>query len=406
MAAELSAGAALQVEQTLAERFRWLVFPRELEVRYARDTTEARIQQLRQAGWAIALMINLFLITDHAMVPDRFTEALWLRLVGFTGATVLGLQVISRIRKVLWRELFVASSAVIASLIHIYLCLTSQSDNAQAYMVGLCMIIFYTNVFSRIRFWVSLALNAVQLGLFMASCLLFAQPHWTLLAPTGLVLASTATFTAYYLYGLEYEDRHNYLLSLRQRELNSQLTLANDELERVSRTDALTQVANRRHFDEFFSQVWSRAVHDNEQVAILMLDVDHFKQYNDLYGHPAGDACLVSVAHALRQSVRRPGDLVARYGGEEFIVLLYRATAEQVQTAAERVRASVEALNLQHQGSPLHGRVTVSLGLASVRAGERQASPQRLIQQADEALYQAKNRGRNRVWPLVAELVP
>lgn len=405
MVAELSASAALQVEQTLAERFRWLVFPAVLEERYARDTSQARIQQLRQAGYVIAGLINLFLVTDHLMVPDRFEQAVWLRTLGFTGMTLLGLQVLGRIQQVMWRELFVAGSAVLASLIHAYLCLSSRSDTAQAYMVGLAMIIFYTNVFSRIRFWVTLALNGVQLTLFAMACLQFAEPHWQLLLPSGLVLASTATFTAYYLYNLEYEDRHNYLLTLRQRELNSELSIANDELERVSRTDALTQVANRRHFDEFFAQVWSRAVHDNERVSILMLDVDHFKQFNDHYGHQAGDACLEAVAQALRQSVRRPGDLVARYGGEEFIVLLYRASAEQVQAAAERVRASVEALAVPHEGSPLYGRVTVSLGVASVRAGARHASAQRLIQQADEALYQAKNRGRNRVWPQVEALV-
>ncbi len=405
MATELSASAALQVEQTLAERFRWLVFPHDLEWRYARDTSAARIQQLRQAGLALAFVMNLFLVSDRAMVPDRFDQALWLRLLGFTGVTLLGLQVLSRIHQVLWRELFVATSAVAASLIHIYLCLSSRSENAPAYLVGMAMIIFYANVFSRIRFWVALALNAVQLGLYALACLQFPHPSWSLLLPIGLVLASTATFTAYYLYSLEYEDRHNYLLTLRQRELNSQLNEANEELERVSRTDALTQVANRRHFDEFFAQVWSRAVHDNERVSILMLDVDHFKQYNDRYGHQAGDTCLEAVAQALRQSVRRPGDLVARYGGEEFIVLLYRATTDQVQAAAERVRASVEALAVPHEGSPLYGRVTVSLGVASVQAGERHASPQRLIQLADQALYQAKNRGRNRVWPQVEEMV-
>ena len=179
--------------------------------------------------------------------------------------------------------------------------------------------------------------------------------------------------------------------------------MANEELERVSRTDALTQVANRRHFDEFLAQVWERAQPANESVSILMLDIDHFKQYNDHYGHPEGDACLASVAKALRDSVRRPGDLVARYGGEEFIVVLYRATEAQVQQAAERIRATVEALAIPHAGSPLYGRVTVSIGQACARPQDRHASVHRLIQQADEALYQAKNRGRNRVWPLTVE---
>jgi diguanylate cyclase (GGDEF)-like protein len=403
MSAELTIEANQQIERTLADRFRWLVFPRSLEMRYAHDTGVERIRQLRNAGAALAVAMNLFLVSDYAMVPDMFTQAVWLRVVVFTGGTLGGLMMLGRLVNVLWRELFVAQGAVVATLIHLYLCLQSQSEHAQSYLVGISMVILYANVFSRTRFWVALPLNLCLLLLYGLGLLWVPQVHWTLMIPVTLVLLATSLFTVHYLYTLEYEDRHNYLLGLRQKDLNSQLTLANDELERVSRTDALTQVANRRHFDEFLAQVWERAQPANEAVSILMLDIDHFKQYNDHYGHPAGDACLVDVAKALRDSVRRPGDLVARYGGEEFIVVLYRASVEQVQQAAERIRASVASLHIPHAGSPLYGQVTVSIGQAGARPRDRHASVHRLIQQADEALYQAKNRGRNRVWPVMTE---
>ena len=187
---------------------------------------------------------------------------------------------------------------------------------------------------------------------------------------------------------------------MRQGLLKRELTHANEELERVSRYDGLTQVANRRHFDEFLAHLWERAqVTPGQPLSIIMVDVDHFKAYNDHYGHPAGDACLVKVAEAVQRCLRRPGDLVARYGGEEFIAVLNRAPLGQALAAAERVREAVEALGLPHEAPITHGQVTVSVGVATMVPADRQVSVERLISLADEALYQAKNRGRNRVWP-------
>jgi diguanylate cyclase (GGDEF)-like protein len=129
----------------------------------------------------------------------------------------------------------------------------------------------------------------------------------------------------------------------------------------------------------------------------MMIDVDHFKAYNDRYGHPVGDACLKAVATALKRRLREPGDLLARYGGEEFIAVLAGTSLQTARGAAERIRRGIEGLNLLHATSSTHAVVTVSIGVATLTPADEGATTTRLISAADEALYQAKQGGRNRV---------
>jgi diguanylate cyclase (GGDEF)-like protein len=395
----MDAELASSIERTLQTGFAALTFPPGLEQRYEAGTSVQRVKDLKGAGIAIAFLMNLFLLSDRAMVPDMLHHAVTWRLGLYTPIMVGSIFFIGRFKSVLWREVFVAQAGVLACVIQLLLCVGSQSPHALAYLVGITMVIFFSNVYSRIRFWVALPVNAVYMGMFALGVGLFPVVDWALLVPIALMLASTSAFTLYYLYCLEHEERHNYLLGQRQKALADALSHANAELERISRTDALTQVANRRHFDEHMALVWRRAQQGQQVVTVIMLDIDHFKPFNDLYGHPAGDACLQEISKVLRQGLRRPGDLVARYGGEEFIAVLHKATPEQVQMAAERVRAAVAALNIKHEGSPLHGRVTISVGWASACPAAESAGVSGLIARADEALYQAKNRGRNCLWP-------
>ena len=137
---------------------------------------------------------------------------------------------------------------------------------------------------------------------------------------------------------------------------------------------------------------------DGSEIALLMIDVDHFKAYNDRYGHPEGDACLRDVADTLKRRLRRPGDLIARFGGEEFVAILAGTSLEVALGAAERVRKGIENINRLHATSPTHAVVTVSIGVACLRPNTPHATPAQLISAADEALYQAKARGRNRVF--------
>jgi len=172
--------------------------------------------------------------------------------------------------------------------------------------------------------------------------------------------------------------------------------LLEDRLRELSATDGLTLLANRRSFDEALERGWHHATRHGEPVSLIMIDIDHFKPYNDIYGHGAGDRCLQQVATAIAAGVRHEGALVARYGGEEFAVILPRTDAATAREIAEGLRRRVEALGIAHSGNPLGSRITISVGI-STRTPPQTADFEDLMQSADQALYRAKEGGRNGV---------
>jgi diguanylate cyclase (GGDEF)-like protein len=188
------------------------------------------------------------------------------------------------------------------------------------------------------------------------------------------------------------ERRLAQLVSERTRDLEQ----ANQMLSRVSYLDAVTGIANRRNFDDCLELEWRRLRRLGGPLSLIMVDIDHFKAFNDTYGHQQGDECLKAVAQALRRSLHRPGDLCARYGGEEFAVILPGTTAEGALQVAEGLRASVEDLGLVHASSPAASTVTASVGVATALSGD-ESTTQSLLRSADKALYEAKRTGRNRV---------
>lgn len=171
---------------------------------------------------------------------------------------------------------------------------------------------------------------------------------------------------------------------------------ANDRLERLSASDGLTQVANRRCFDQTLEREWNRLRRTKEPLSLIMSDVDFFKLFNDSYGHQGGDDCLKSVAKALSETARRGGDCVARYGGEEFAVILPATDEQGAFAVAEKIRQAVEGLAMEHKKSSIAPWVTLSLGVATIIPTDA-GTPDLLIKRADEALYAAKSSGRNRV---------
>jgi len=177
--------------------------------------------------------------------------------------------------------------------------------------------------------------------------------------------------------------------------LRRKLETANEKLQHLSTTDSLTGLMNRRRFDEIFKEEWQRAVRDHHPLTLLMIDIDHFKKYNDTYGHLRGDDALIQVAKTLRASVWRSTDQVMRYGGEEFIVILSDTDVSGGYRVAEKLRLAVEAMKLEHKSSPVAPVLTISIGVATAIPHARQ-SMVGLIAAADNALYRAKEEGRNR----------
>ncbi len=178
-------------------------------------------------------------------------------------------------------------------------------------------------------------------------------------------------------------------------EVTYRLAAAKSELQRLSALDGLTGIHNRGHFDEVFAGEWKRAARDKEPLSLIMVDIDHFKKYNDHYGHLAGDDCLRRVARALRDSVSRPGDLVARYGGEEFVGMLSNTDPVGARTVTGSMRRAIQALAIDHAASSVDKHVSISVGVATM-VPLPAAAPAVLLAAADEALYESKSAGRNR----------
>jgi diguanylate cyclase (GGDEF)-like protein len=182
-------------------------------------------------------------------------------------------------------------------------------------------------------------------------------------------------------------------LEMRVAERTAQLEDANRKLATLSTTDGLTGLANRRHFDDVLRAECARTTREGQPLAVIMLDVDHFKRFNDHYGHQAGDTCLIRVAHALAEATRRASDLTARYGGEEFSIVLPNTGAGEAQHIGAALRCAIADLQIAHAGAEA-GQVTISVGVA-VHAAPGAVDPDMLLRQADTALYQAKAAGRN-----------
>ncbi|MEM8983437.1 MAG: diguanylate cyclase [Pseudomonadota bacterium] len=230
---------------------------------------------------------------------------------------------------------------------------------------------------------------------YSSSLELFVQPHWyqTYAAQVSALIGFLLLAILSYRFALAgYKHRETNLEKLVDERTRA-LVEALSEVRRMSQTDVLTGVANRRHFEERLGEEWERSVRERIPISVMMIDIDYFKQFNDVAGHQAGDQCLRDVANALSASLRDQ-DFMARYGGEEFAVLLTDSDAHGMALIGARLQESVGALNIPHPGRPPGTVVTVSAGFATAKPGVIDTAEE-LIRRADDALYTAKERGRD-----------
>lgn len=231
----------------------------------------------------------------------------------------------------------------------------------------------------------------------LSQSLLFLQSFIGVLSLTSLIMSALLTEKKIAKHQLEeiLNSLENTVLERTKelRETKDNLKQVNQTLEKMVNTDGLTEIANRRCFDGILTQQWEILAQQQKSLSLLLIDVDYFKLYNDTYGHQQGDECLVIIAQSF-QSVIRNGDLVARYGGEEFVILLPNTNIQESSIVAKKISNVITQLNIPHQSSKIHDRVTISIGIASMIPNP-QDTPKSLIETADKALYLAKQKGRN-----------
>jgi diguanylate cyclase (GGDEF)-like protein len=250
--------------------------------------------------------------------------------------------------------------------------------------------------------------GALTLGAFLPAFFAFALPAILpmiiVLAASGgsknfILAAYSAIFLALIIHvarNLNHSLRHSWRLTFEKEDLLKALTEAHDFQSILAKTDGLTGIANRRRFDEVLEAEINRLQRSAGPLSLLILDVDHFKAFNDTYGHIAGDECLKKIAEVLLKNINRASDLAARYGGEEFVGILPETDLTGASFLAEQVRSDVEALHILHSSSPTSDHVTISLGVVALNGSEVQSSAH-AISLADQQLYRAKAEGRNRV---------
>ncbi|MBS0013162.1 MAG: GGDEF domain-containing protein [Desulfobacterales bacterium] len=223
--------------------------------------------------------------------------------------------------------------------------------------------------------------------------LLMLVPGIAVILVTGSNLLLAFLFLLYgiYLPIIAYRGNREYWDALENEHLLKQKT---KEIRKLSRTDGLTGLYNRRYFEEIFARQWKTAIRGKASLSLIIGDIDHFKQINDIYGHQAGDAFLCKTARLLQTILKRETDLIARYGGEEFVVLAFNMGPKETLQLAETIREKIETMRISYQNSQL--QITISLGAAYCRPGKNDQKEE-FLKKADDALYRAKNEGRNRV---------
>lgn len=382
-----------EIEDILNSGFRFLRFPDYLESYFTRSYRKLALKNMLSNNvylFGLYIVLGIIAYIEFRNIPTGsfyYTYAL-------TGLGLIFINICARSPRLdRWFHWY---TGITAMVILAAMMTTSSSITHPEAIAGMHATTIYTVIIvysmSKMRFyntviWCHLAgaINLVAINLMGLQQSLFNfQTFYIMSNVIGMGIA----------YIIEHRERAMFLQGLLLDIDKAETQILNSNLEKLSREDSLTGLANRRYFDERLKMEWNRCMREKKPLSVILLDIDFFKQYNDLYGHMAGDHCLTQVARALKQEASRPAELVGRYGGEEFIMLYPNIDATQIKNTLVRIQQRIVSLDIAHRGSSIAKNVTASLGAATVYP-MKDLSPERLIHEADLMLYKSKDSGRN-----------
>jgi diguanylate cyclase (GGDEF)-like protein len=388
-----------EIERYLADPPRALTFPPPLERQFAENRASRRRLTFYNDELANLIGPNLMgvaLVASGALTAQEATDSYYAsQLVMVTPSLVL-LALVRRLPRLLdWVNSLSAFLFLLAmaGLIAVSRCFHGEIALYQAFAMAAVPVSY--NLLQTISFRSAVALAAVYIPAlfwnaathpgFSASAVWFLNCFYAILAWMSLTAS----------YRMEASERLNFLNALRERLRSGEIAVANRRLDELSRTDALTQLPNRRDFDERFAAASQAALDDGRPLAVLMIDIDHFKLYNDTLGHSEGDRCIRAVAQAVAGVIGEAPNFAGRVGGEEFAVVLPDVGIDAASAMAASLRSAVQALRIAHPALGVKRLVSVSLGAASLNPVCPEP-PEALLARADAALYRAKRAGRDR----------
>jgi diguanylate cyclase (GGDEF)-like protein len=365
----------------LERGFSWLRFASPLEQEFRSAFRAESLPAVRRNLWiAIVFVVGFSSLTHLLLEPDANRILDLRRFAVFAPLLALGLALVYSSR---YQRFYAPVSVVAAPLFGVAVALLAviASTRGVSLISSVVLVTIYVYLMLGMMFYQALSGALVILGSYLFLAHVFDVANADILLD-GAVLLFTNVIGGTVSYTLERANRTNFLEERLLTEMASR--------------DGLTGIHNRRVFDAHLEKIWSQAMRDRTPLALMLIDIDHFKAYNDCYGHQMGDECLRQVAACLVRSARRPLDVTARYGGEEFAIVLYDAGRDHIEDVARRIQSGIEALAIEHHSSPqAQKQVTVSIGAACVQPVNGR-SHFGFVQLADEALYAAKESGRNR----------
>ena len=374
---------------------RLLGFSRAVAARFERDTGEARIAHMRRTALIGILFYNAYNFSNVILISDLLWSGVFLRVAVATPLTLALIWVIGRVPPS-QREALATMGMASVVVIPVALFWTSRHPLAGYSFSDVMLTLVFGTMMLQLRVPYTIALVSFSLPTMLAAVATKPGLDGDLRAALALQSVSTCFLVLYGNYLIESARRGAYLVSLRAIVRADGLETDRREFAALSTTDALTGLPNRRPLDDALAEWNATPPPERAAVGVVMIDVDHFKAFNDAYGHPVGDTCLRGVAGAIGAEIRGVGDLAVRYGGEEFAVLLQPCDEPRLERTLERLRAAVAALAIPHsRNDEGGGMVTVSLGGALAPAAFPGTS-EALFLAADAALYEAKRTGRNR----------